>query len=365
MPIIEWNPQTGREWNGYVSRSTGETVIALPEDYTVDWLMHESEFYNGFALVFDGEDQPHIINEQGEILELPDHLAFYGSSLNLAYQLYPFGLLLCSDEISGLYGFWDLNAMDWAIPPAADADSGAYGWMDQLLGKGYACVRLDDSSYGHIDRWGNLMFDGHLSYMRDGCEYQVTVSKPYRFVGDYAWIEEANVLIDAGGSVALVIPEGWKPHAQASDEYQDADAYYVSPGGVIELWQKAPDDPWGTYYALMNMDGEWLLEPYTYHRNWGATTAVELHRFFSEGLQAVVRNDGVREWRTIHQILADDYEVPVYDTKVGYINEQGEIVIDFLYYDGGAFLDGLALVARGDAIGYIDAFGHEVYFWKD
>ena len=366
VPVNKYDDETGEDVAVYLRRSTGEEVIRL-EGYSVDWLMHESKFHNGFALVFDGEDEPHIINEQGEILDLPDHLVFYDSSFNLHDQRYPFGLLLCYDELSGLYGFWDLNAMAWAVPPYTDPDGLVhfYDWMDQLWGKGYACVRFEDGSYGHIDRWGNRMFGGRLSYMRDGCKYQVTVSKPYRFYGDYAWIEEANVLIDAEGKVALVIPEGWKPKAQEDDEFNDEYDYYVSPGGVIELWHMDPDDPGRMYCALMNMDGEWLLEPYTYHRNWGDTVAVELHRFFSEGLQAVVRNDGIREWRTIHQTRADDYEVPVYDTKVGYINEQGEIVVDFLYDDGGAFLDGLALVARGDETGYIDAFGHEIYFWKD
>ena len=58
-----------------------------------------------------------------------------------------------------------------------------------------------------------------------------------------------------------------------------------------------------------------------------------------------------------------DYQEPIYDTKVVYVNEQGTIIVDFLYDDGGAFLNGLAMVRKGNQMGYIDTQGNEVYSW--
>ena len=65
----------------------------------------------------------------------------------------------------------------------------------------------------------------------------------------------------------------------------------------------------------------------------------------------------------MHNVKYGDYEEPVYETRVGYVDENGNIAVDFLYDSGGAFLGGLALVRRGDERIYVDAFGHEVFSW--
>ena len=74
---------------------------------------------------------------------------------------------------------------------------------------------------------------------------------------------------------------------------------------------------------------------------------------------------GIREWKTVHNVKTGDYQEPVYETRVGYVNEQGEVVVDFFYDDGGAFINGLALVARDGLRGYVNARGEEVYFWNE
>ncbi|MBR3742994.1 MAG: WG repeat-containing protein, partial [Clostridia bacterium] len=258
--------------------------------------------------------------------------------------------------------YFDLNAMDWRIASYTEADGlvcrfrGAYPFS----GNGYACVRLENGNYGHIDTRGNLLFDdGYVTWTsKFGMETR-QITQPYQFFGDYAWIEEANVLIGPDGTAALAIPEGWKPVFQWDDEMNDAKDYYVSPGGVVEIQQPVTG---GYRSTLMNLNGEWLLDPKEFG-NWGDWQMPECHRFFSEGLQPVYRITGIREWRTVHNAKTGDYQEPVYETKVGYINEAGETAVDFLYDTGGAFINGLALVAKGEQMGYINALGEEIFFW--
>ena len=45
------------------------------------------------------------------------------------------------------------------------------------------------------------------------------------------------------------------------------------------------------------------------------------------------------------------------------MNEQGETIVDFLYDDGGPFMNGLAMVKKGNLIGYVNTEGEEVFFW--
>ena len=61
----------------------------------------------------------------------------------------------------------------------------------------------------------------------------------------------------------------------------------------------------------MNMEGQWLMDPEIYGRNWDDGFP-EAHRFFSEGLQAVIKIVGIKEWRTVHNVKTGDYQEPVF-----------------------------------------------------
>ena len=345
LPLTDYDDETNEPTAYYISRATGETAFRL-EGYEADYLGHTSEFYNGFAMVYDTDGGEHIINERGEILPLPENLRFYGegAGLKTSTLYYRFGLLLCLDTDTGLYGWWDLNAMDWRVQPR-------YEWAGNFSEDGYACVRAEDGTYGHIDVMDNLVVDGFA------CAYD--------FFGGYAYVAEEHILMDPMLETVLLFDGGWEPRIQWDDECDHSKDYYVSPGGVISVFRDDPLYPGLTEMGLMTLDGEWLLESGTYYRNWGISFAVESHRFFSEGLQAVRKRVGIREWRNVHNTKTGDYKEPVYETRVGYVDESGNIAVDFLYDDGGAFLGGLALVQRGGEKIYVDAFGHEVFSWHN
>ena len=341
VPVDDYDEETDEEIAVYLRRSTGEEAIRL-EGYSVDWLMHTSEFHNGFAMIYsDAEDRCHIINEQGEILDLPDCLVFYSSIDHIDEQRYAFGLLLCRDTETGLYGYWDLIAMDWRVPPQ-------YVWADQFAVNGCACVQTSEGRFGHIDPQGRLLADGF--------------SCAYDFKGDYAWVADEGLLINAAGETVLALTDGWRPQLHWDDELNDACDYYVSPGGVLVVIRDHPIYFGWRVSGLMTLVGDWLLDPEIYSWHYSEIGA-EPHRFFSEGLQAVAKIVGVREWRTVHNVKTGDYEEPVYAYKIGYVDEQGNTVVDFLYDEGGAFLGGLAEVMRGDEVIYVNAFGHEVFSW--
>ena len=138
LPLTDYDDETNEPTAYYISRATGETAFRL-EGYEADYLGHTSEFYNGFAMVYDTDGGEHIINERGEILPLPENLRFYGegAGLKTSTLYYRFGLLLCLDTDTGLYGWWDLNAMDWRVQPR-------YEWAGNFSEDGYACVRAED-----------------------------------------------------------------------------------------------------------------------------------------------------------------------------------------------------------------------------
>ena len=349
--------------DGFYERTNGQCVISLPEGYETDWCSNLSVFTFGFAPIVKDDDENPVCftSEHGEIIE-PNHLQFEEKD-------WACGLLRATEkeanpDATPLTGYFDLTAMDWRITSCTLPDGQVCRFLETypFSGDGYACVKLEDGEYGHIDTQGNLLFHGSVTLNDENGGEIIAVTQPYRFYRDIAWIEEAGALIDPLGSVVLRIPEGWFPHSQEDDEMDDTKDYYVSSGGVVELWRPARGGGYET--ALMKLNGEWLLDPEIYSRNWGYDCSPESHRFFSEGLQSVVIITGIKEWRTVHNVITGDYQEPVYETRVGYVNEQGNIVVDFLYDDGGAFINGLAMVTKGDQTGYVNSRGEEVFFWN-
>ena len=351
--------------DAFYDRATGQKVIGLPEGYYTDWHGNDSVFHDGFAPIQkempSGEaDETCFVDQKGQIIELP----------NLRFEIEDWACgLLCATEKEAasdeppIIGYFDLNAMDWKIASYSDPDGQVCRFLEAypFSGNGYACVKLADGNYGHIDLHGNVLFrDGYVTWENQFGWNQKQITQPYQFFGDYAWIEEANVLIDPTGKAVLEIPEGWHPFEQWDDELEHTKDYYVSPGGVVNLQRRVRGG--NDQSALMKLNGEWLLDPEIYGPAWDDAMP-EPHRFFSEGLQAVEKIVGVKEWRTVHNVKTGDYQEPIYETKVGYVNEQGDVIADFLYDGGGAFLNGLAMVTRGSETGYINARGEEVFFW--
>ena len=351
--------------DAFYDRTNGQMAIALPEGYYTDWCGNSSVFHHGFAPILKEtplgeEDAACFVDTQGNIVELPD--------LQFTMEDWACGLLCAREKEAQaddppVLGYFVLNAMDWRIASYTEPDGLKCRFREvyPFSESGYACVRLENGNLGHIDTQGNVLFsNGRVTWIsKYGVETR-PITQPYQFYGEYAWIEEANVLIDPAGEMALEIPEGWSPYLQEDDEMEDTKRYYASAGGVIELRRPVSG---GYQTGLMNMEGQWLMDPEIYGRNWDDGFP-EAHRFFSEGLQAVIKIVGIKEWRTVHNVKTGDYQEPVYETKVGYVNERGEVAVDFMYDSGGVFLNGLAMVSSGNEVGYINTSGEKVFFWS-
>lgn len=164
------------------------------------------------------------------------------------------------------------------------------------------------------------------------------------------------ILINAAGETVLSFPEGCLLCDQWDDEMRNGYDYYVSPQGLMEVHDRNADG-----YGVMNLQGEWVLPPeegqYLYSGE--EIFSRDGWRLFSEGLQGVSRR-GEAVTRTVTLADGTEQEKMYYDRKIGYVNTQGETVIDFKYDDAGAFIDGLAWVERDGRYGYVDAFGREI-----
>ena len=330
----------------YVDRHSGELAFFLPDGLDTNFGDGvESEFVDGFTTVCADEEEwegimscngTFIISDRGEVLDLSGII--YDDTKNGLYaELTQGGLMAARDEKTGLLGYYDLNKMDWRVPPQFLAG-------DAFSYSGFACVELETGSYGHIDTQGNLLAQGFGEW--------------YHFLGDYAYLKEKNILIDAAGETVISFPEGCSLQKQWDNEMREGYDYYVSPEGLMEVYYQNVKG-----YGVMNLQGAWVLPPqkdqYLYCGE--EFFSEEGWRFFSDGLQAVRRTLGISGERTITMKDDTTKQVPI-SRGIGYINTQGETVIDYRYDDAGAFLDGLASVERDGQYGYVDRFGHEIGF---
>lgn len=305
----------------YMDRTNGSVAFFLPDELSFGEYGQPSDFCDGFVCVFadDGDYiHPVILDEKGRTVDLGDwiisdlYTAFYG------------GVLPVMDPDTGLYGYFDLKAGKM-LTPAQYTDADAFS-------SGYACVCLGENDWGHIDRQGNLVARGF--------------PEPYTFFGDYAFLKDAHLLINAQGETVLSLP-GMQVAVQWDDELREEYQYYVSPDGLMEILVEGKT----SYCGIMNLQGEWVLPPqkgqYVYRGE--ETFSEEGWRFFSGGCQAI------RRWESGKS------------GKIAYVNTEGEFITDFVYDDAGAFLNGLARVGKwyqGVGYGaYINTKGEEVFSW--
>ena len=322
----------------YVDRATGEAALRLPENLCLDDLWQDSDFHQGWAMAWDEEtDQTFFISEQGELVE-------FAPDMECRSEDSACGLVRVKRTVTqesgfmkstqSLYGYYDLNKRDWLIPPCLEE---AYPFS----ASGYAFLRTGTDEqgrpvYGFMDRTGAVIASGFQG--------------PGEFLQEYAYLKTDGLLIDAQGNTVVRVPEGAELTAIWDDELCDERDAWVSPEGLMELYvpYETENGRKKTRVCVMNLRGEWVISPDAPFGSYSGEGSYEWHRFFSCGLEPVSLK------------TQDENAVP----QVGYVNSQGEVVIDFLYSDGAVFLDGLALVEKDGQRGYIDPFGHEIYFWK-
>lgn len=324
----------------YVDRTNGQVKITLPKDMDFGDEFEYGEFINGYALVFqdDGEGRGHpvILTEEGEFLDLPG-VFFYDVEQGLEVRVSKEGLMAARDQETGLLGYYDLNRRAWQIPPRYEA-------VTDFSESGYASVKLPGrEDYQVIDTKGEVLAE--------------ELGESYEFLGEYAYTR--NRLIDVRGGEAARFPEGSELIRQLGSDWEDGSGCYVSSDGLMTVRLNAFDGE-----GIMNLQGEWVLPPEIGQSIFTGegVHAEEGWRFFSEGLQPIERciENGTK---TMTLPDGSTEEKTAYQYRIAYMNTKGEFITDFIYGYGGAFLDGLAYVERGDQRGYINEKGEEVYFW--
>jgi len=311
----------------YVDRHTGEEAFALPENVNADEYVYEN-FRYGYAMAvrYAGEGgvaDALVFNEEGTVQDLGG-LEFAEGGHGLRGKVTAGGILRVYDPEKELYGYWDLNAGDFLIPPQ-------FAGAEDFSASGYACVMLEDGTFGHIDQTGAVLARGFSDW--------------YEFWGEYAQAD--GKLIDAAGNTVLQLPAGIGVWQQESD-WEDQKRL-VSPDGLLGVYRHE-DGFWGE--GVMNLSGEWVLE--MQDRQWVEADVIYAgyERFFPEGLQSVTR---------LTEVEGHVWEDSVW--KYAWMNTAGEFITDFIYDDAGAFLGALAPFERDGLAGYIDQNGREVILW--
>lgn len=224
-------------------------------------------------------------------------------------------------------------------------------------------LSYSEGSYsGYIDRNGNVVIpieysvaqpfseglasvmdeDGHRWVINE--EGEVVISCEWSVVGDFhdglAFVMDAskNVgFIDKTG--LIVIPCQWKvvdvfSEGLAAVQDENGNYGYINKTGQLVIpYQYKDAKPFQNGLAIVQIsDNEWTFIDKTGKRPYSIWAEV---RVFSEGLAPVKNAEGL--W--------------------GYINEKGEVGLDFQWADAFPFSEGLAPVSVDDKYGYINKQG--------
>ena len=303
IPVVDTNYRTG-----YADRTTGELVIPCLYASVDPAIFHEGVVITCYEDPEKGQtEESFILTEQGDIVPLADNLAVHN------YSDPSEGRIAVEDRATGLYGFVDLRGNLVIQPQFARAED---------FQGGYAAVLFPEGDWGYVDRDG------------------VIVSRGIAYDSDW-WGPKRK-----GGVCVLQTDENeWTARAVTGETLftlrtENLWSLYPPMDNGLCWFCAYPPGHWkDRTYGLVDLTGNvvseavWLLSDYA-------------PMDFSEGLQPVIQIiDGQR--------------------KMGYLNEQGELALPLIYDTADSFCDGLAWVTRDGETGYIDAFGHEIYFWTD
>ena len=205
---------------------------------------------------------------------------------------------------------------------------------------GRISIRDEAGLIGFADLQGQVVIQPQFAFAFDFAENRSVIEFPE---GDRGIIDlDGNILI-RGFSQA----EGWYRNGIITAEKNGVSACYGLDGQQIDtlppntmavnselFWTPVAGSGYNVIWCLSDRDGHALSEPcrLTYH-------AEEYHQFFSDGLQPVGNDEG----------------------KWGFLNEQGVVVIGFLYDRAEPFFDGMALVETDGRLAYIDRGGTTIW----
>jgi len=289
---------------GYASRETGEIVIPCQfreaEEFRGDW---------AFVTLPDREAEngkPAFISRQGEKALAPS-----GYTLD-AYTRAGDGLFAVYDE-NERFGYMNA-AGDIVIPTRYAADYPFHG--------SWAVVEDTEGNYRYIHRDGSLL-PGVTARPEGRGGYEFVNGLTSVFVGGQpgAMNEQGEILWTLEGENIFWL---W-------NFMENGLAWYME-------WHPEAGEGWyeQLYYGLADSQGRFLTESVF------PAVLQEEGSPFREGLAAVRGEEG---W--------------------GYIDETGAWAIPQRYAAARSFENGLALVEkRSGERGYIDAQGHEIYFWQ-
>ena len=275
--------------------------------------INAERFSEGLAYV--GGDT--FIDKYGQIaLRVKENLYVYG--------IFSEGLCLVREDLGDdrwedeKYGFIDRNGdlvIECQFEEAKDFHDGyAVVWEE---------TDDDEKTFRFIDRDGNDAFGGFDKATEFCGGYAVVQEKQYEPWEDDYFTIKTKIIDTDGYTVFDDFPEnmGWISDASYchSDDLNDG-VFYFTYGHSRN-----------SYFAWIDIDGKALYKINTkdYPYNYGG---------FSEGLK----------------IVSDKQH------RLGFIDVEGNVVIQRQYQDAESFSEGLAAVKRGDLWGYVDISGKTV-----
>lgn len=308
---------------GYIDRS-GEFVIKPQYDAAMPFAS------NGLACICINDEFGYI-NAKGEIVIEPQY--------DLAYDFEECGL--ATVYVDKKFGFINGEG-EYVFEPTFSWVSGAYDASGTFSKQGIACVRLGDypdAKFAFVDANGNYVtepifdsarsfadnglaavkVDGMWGYINTNGEF-VIEPKTYSQVGDFM----------SNGLALVCTGPGGYGYIDESGEYviepKLLDAGDFDENGLAIVKELKMTD---RGYGVIDSKGSYVIEP--------KFDFDFIFSFADNGL-AVAKVNG----------------------KAGYINMEGEFVIEPIFYSAGDFVNGLARVSDAAGTGYINERGEYV-----
>jgi hypothetical protein len=325
---------------GFINNN-GEIIIDIIYDKTCN-------FHEGLVAV-DFNEKYGILNREGVLIldYIFDKIEDNGHDIT-DYRASE-GLLCVRKE--NKYGFIDIKNFNVVIPFIYEF---AYNFSD-----GLAKVKLD-SKYGFINKKNEVIIPFLYDYQTASW---LDINCKFSFQNGVAFLKKNDkwgAINNIGKQVIPFIYDAFGVHVSDYEliDYKNRQCSRESfIGDVINVL-------YNEKFGLIDSKGNIILEcNYKYVTGFSKDTFI----LKSENGYSVIDKKGKNISGCVFDFineLTDDFAF-VTNSKSGFINKNGEIVIDLIYdYDGNSsFINGLARVSKNNCKGYINKKGVE--YWED
>lgn len=335
-------------YSHYIKEQRDGKMVSAPLAIALKKYDSIDSFHDGWALVSkkkqDGYGHNHI-SSLGKEIEKYNSYSSYTRPFSDGYSVYGDGSISSIMDVNGVY----LNPWDIGIENPWDFD--AFSDFEEGF------IRIRKKKNG---KWGYVAKNS----FKIPCKY------------DKAWpFHDGLALVFKGGHCYFIDTSGkrYSKNIKLMGPRHWPIAYYSED--LVWLWDELENN---LYHVAMDKLGNYRIKiPHIFEYN-GTRGLVELIHPFNNGLSRVELNKLTKDDKICYGFINKEGQVVIdfiygdakdfkdnlcavkYASQWGYINTNGEIVIPFKYDYADTFSEGLALVKDNGKWGFVNYLGEEV-----